>query len=324
MTDDSTEGLVKLQKGFALADATMPNESGAPQRIEGQPLPHVLDWGENYDIVDKKCTFETKAFGSGIELTDGTWKVIRTSVGFNADGDITGNDGVLDCSLDTLLGQVAAKSTSNSLYVSSGDILANYNWFKLCGVKLSLINWLVIVERDSSGGIQCMDEPVFQIRRVYTTAASQAVTDNNTVPLPLTVTTSDLQKGLHLHVPTHTDGWIHGKEFQRTTGDYYELRTFCQTTANNGANATSMGRIWCEVPNYMIQIRLCNIPVLTNIRFVVNYRIRMEAHWKCMVTNQGLYRVLGYPGPPPALRELKRLAGIEDDEPQENKIVKIN
>lgn len=324
MTDDSTEGLVKLQKGFALADVGMPSGGGVPQVVEGQPLPHVLDWGENYDIVDKKCTFETKSFATGIELTDGEWKTIRTSVGFNKDGAITGNDGVLDCSLDTLLGQVSTTSNNTSKYASSGDILANYNWFKLVGVKLSLINWMVVCERDSSGGIQCMDEPVFQIRRTYTTAASQTVTDNNTVPLPLTITTSDLQKGLHIHIPVHTDGWIHGKEFQRTTGDYYELRTFCQTAANNGASETSMGRIWCEVPNYLVQMRLCNIPILTNIRFVVNYRIRMEGWWKCMVSNQGLYRVLAYPGPPPSMRDLKRLAGIEDDEPQENKIVKIN
>lgn len=323
MTDDSTENLVKLQKGFALADAKMP-ESGVPQNIEGQPLPHILDWGENYDIVDKKCTFEARAYSTGLDLTDGAWNFISSGAGFDPTGTLKSSSGILDQQLDTLLGLIPATASNASTFTSSGDILANYNWFKLCGYKLSLINFMVVVERDSSGGVQFLDEPVFQIRRLYTIAADQAITVGNTVPLPLTVTTTDLQKGIHLHVPTHTQGWLHGKNFQRTSGDYYTVRQFCQSVFNGGADVNSMGRLICEVPNYYIGIKLANAPTLTNIKVTINYRVRVEGYWKCMVTNSGLYRVLAYPGPQPTMRDLKRLAGIEDDEPQENKIVKLN
>lgn len=279
MTDDSTELSNVITKQHALAEATTIQTMTDKQNLQNQPVAHNQQVDTKPDAITTDCYIQGKA--PVIEITDGTWKDIILYRIKNVTGKsskaLQQSDVAALIPMNYLLGIPHAEDKYDDAYslTYSGDYLGHYLWFKLNSVKFTSKNFMVLVERDTSGGIQLLDDVVFEVRRIYNKSPGEI---NNGEPENLiTHTLSDLSTGLGMDVPFMQIGYFGREELtfkqEISTGavknQYVGYFLLSHLIAPGNLEHSLM---LPTTPHWHYQIRAINLPAgLSNVRVFLSY-----------------------------------------------------
>lgn len=169
-----------------------------------------------------------------------------------------------------------------------------YIYGKLNGIKIHLKNFLVSVERDTSGGIQWKDEPVFEIQ--YVPIADTFSTSPGGLPRMNTYTyTTTLKEGIELGTNItmgiinrgqlagkvqNTDDPSKAYVFYPTLGEFLKGEILPIGNFTQDWDMSLFGSPQLHSIPYGISIRLINIPRgLSNIRVTLGYSAELKAFW---------------------------------------------
>lgn len=237
--------------------------------------------------------------------------------------------------LDITDGGSSTDSSTRTFDTYTGDQqLTYYPWNKWLGTKIQLKDFNFIVERDSSGGLQMLNDPKFEVffvpYRVDTNDGSNTVSFPN-IPSHLInkftgnrmITTFD--NGLDITISGRS-GWGEAPDLYRIEGDAGIVRYLTFGEWQNGSTPLSpqlvfdAGRqIQLDTPYYGVLFRWINRLVQTNVKVTMSYSIQIESTW------QGCFKSLMYdtfflPRPGVATAVPARVA---DEEP-ERKVRRLN
>lgn len=279
MTDDSTELSNAIAKDTALAEATTTPVMANTQNLQNQPTAHKQHLDTKPDVISSDCYIQGKA--PNIEITDGKWKDViiwrLKNVSGKTPNSVYTSDipGLLPCNY--LLGIPHAEDKYDDAYAPtySGDYLGHYLWFKINKIKFSCKNFMVLVERDTSGGIQLLDDVVFEVRRIYNKSPGEinAGEPENLV----THTLSDLANGLGMDVPFTQIGYVSKEDL-----------TYKQEISTGAVKNQYVGYFYLShliapgnlehalmlptFPQWHYQLRAVNLPAgLSNVRVFLSY-----------------------------------------------------
>lgn len=210
MTDDTTETHIIFQRSLALADATSFSDMADTNPIQNQPVAHHQHWDTKPDSVTSEVYIHGKM--QNIEVTDGKWKdlplyMLKYVTGKSPNQTSTSViPGALPCNY--LLGIPHAEDKYIDAYslTYSGDYMGHYLWFKLNHLKFQMKNFMVLVERDTSGGIQLLDDIVFEVRKIYVKTPGD-INDGEPENL-ITHTLTDLKRGIGMDIPISQTGYF--------------------------------------------------------------------------------------------------------------------
>lgn len=292
MMDDLVNELSsqRVRRETALADCTFSNQSKkmAQQVVGSASQPTSIGVHGQTDGIFKTaiCTMQIPQ----IDVTDRKWhtlmfgaEVVRTKDGMVE--MIANNIGTIN--LGMLMGIPPQQVTEAAhLYIPtfSGDEVRNYNFFKFKGFTFSWRNFAITVERDTSGGIQMLDDIVFQVRKRYQNLGY----GNNASDIeePMTVNLTDLNKGMQITLPLTQKGWIfHGELLYSLKGEdmknyisYYEVAHLLDAEGNFGEAS-----VWADFPLYNLEIRAMNLPVgVSNIKVYLNAVCEWKTEMYCL------------------------------------------
>lgn len=188
-------------------------------------------------------------------------------------------------------------TVNNTSYTTFDNTLYDqFTWGRLNNVNVKLGNFMVSVERDSSGGIQWKDEPVFEIQMVPVVQFRK--NGGYAAPfMPATTYTTTLKEGINMscnfnmglvsreNIParvrdkTSTGSnvyfiypevgeWLNGE--MRALKDNWEISWLLE----------NQGYPRVENVIYLYYIRLVNIPRgLTNVKVTLGYTAELKANW---------------------------------------------
>lgn len=234
-----------------------------------------------------------------IDITDGNWKTLPIWYDAALDwatGKLTdrpvGN--IFDLSMYTIMGGVHQSlgnpyDTTDAVATMDQNEMLHYTHGRLKNIGIHLKNFLVQVERDTSGGVQWKDEPVFEI---------QLFPVSNYLPSESSITSA---APAYCYTTTLKEGYKAGCSF--TCGVFEKAHSIAATlNINNVTYYTypSIGEWLCdEMPHpanlpslyyrgnpqvhglaYHAYIRLVNIPRgLSNIKVDLSYSAELIANW---------------------------------------------
>lgn len=321
-----------------MADATTTGDQ------RGTMETHNAEIGPGKGHLGIKVTADNRAFVfntpmPSIDVTDGKWKLLNlfqcarvSNAGIVELDNITN---LLQLSMENVLGQVNPKQTptgsadtGNMTYDNS--MFDEYTMGKLKSINISLKNFLVSVERDTSGGIQWKDEPIFEIMALPvwhfddgTTIHYQNVMGANTYSTTLK---EGFSTGLSFNMglaPRQTIAGILPEVITPPEKWYYTYPTLAEYIQGDGfSNARIVHRPtyngWCQVQDetYIYMIRLLNIPRgLSNIKVNVGYHSQMVVNWELRgrtiheAQNTTYFPFTGAPAPKPEVAALSLACG---------------
>lgn len=279
MTDDSTELSNAIAKDTALAEATTITAMTDTSNLQNQPTSHYQHIDTKPDAISSDVYIQGKA--PNIEITDGKWKDlilyrVRNVSSKTPNGIITSDiPGLIPCNY--LLGIPHDEDNYVDAYAPtySGDYLGHYLWFKFNYIKFSLKNFMVLVERDTSGGIQLLDDVVFEVRRIYNKSPG-AINEGEPENL-VTHTLSDLKKGLGMEIPFTQIGYVSKEDLtykqeitqgaikQQYVGYFYLSHLIVPANLEHALMLPNF-------PQWHYQLRAINLPAgLSNIRVYLSY-----------------------------------------------------
>lgn len=293
MTDDTSESHNIVQRSLALADCTFNNNNMAEQNVVDLAQSNHQKEAVYTNHTNKTVQFFTHA--AQIEVTDGLFKVVQLCKIWDLDSQkketYTNKDFLDEIPVNYLLGIENERGhLTNDIYepTISGDTLRHFNHFKLNWIKVSLENFSITAERDASGGIQIMDELIFEVcqftRENYGINYNSAILND-----PTARKKTNLKTGIQHTFDFTTLGWICRDDmiFQDTNGDtpplaihrYYWLQNIIGPHARSGilvANEPMCG--WA--------LRLLNGPIgVSNIRLFLNFTTSITSNWTARTVN---------------------------------------
>jgi hypothetical protein len=322
-TEENTTNTVAFANSTALAEQTM-SGPGSASGIQGEPVgaaehfvprPQVASW--TTVACQKQLLIqpdnapgllpiwrEYTAYGSRPQGEFSVWALPQVSVG-------------------TLLGLrgLEQTDTTNHDYVWYGNDRATlYQYLRLKRVRLELSNFLLIVERDASGGVQIVDPASWRIVKnfldgqVGPNEVTQTVAPHFIAPTPSIGQSNnswvtDLKRGLHSEhsittiggwvpyyrcywVSRNPDGtgiysypalgqWVQQLDAINAAGTTNELTSEFPTSIN-GQGAFFRSSMWLDHPGETFSIAVDNIPELTNVTFHLSYTSKIYADWEGM------------------------------------------
>lgn len=226
------------------------------------------------------------------EVTTPSWHDIPMNVfaGIRHKGDIndSGNSTSQNSDFDTWTGD---------------QELAYYPWNKWLGSKIQLKDFMFVVERDSSGGLQMLNDPKFEV--IYYPVSIANRTDSESYPYPEIVVPyakynghrfiTNFDQGLDINlsgksgwgVPTdmfhannvETDPFIRYlsfREWQQLSGESSTLSPLFEVIPRS---------IQLDSPYFAVAFRWINRLVQTNIKVTMSYSVQVESTWQGMFKN---------------------------------------
>lgn len=239
-----------------------------------------------------------------IDVTDGKWKILNlfNSVRVNNTGitEIINVTNLLQLSMENVLGQVNPKQTATGSADSGqmtydNSMFDEYTMGKLHNIKINLKNFLVSIERDSSGGIQWKDEPIFEIMALPVWHFDDGSTIHYQNVMSANTYSTTLKEGFSTGIsfnmglaPRQTVAGVLPELVIPPEKWYYVYPTLAEYIQGDGhANPKVSHRPtyngWCQVQDetYIYMIRLLNIPRgLTNIKVNLGYHAEMLVKWE--------------------------------------------
>lgn len=320
MTEDSINADVSIRynRGVALADFTyaitgMSGERSATTAV-GPSYVHIPSRPTAGNVT---ITRENR--GKTINFTDGKWKnvpIFKGSIHSTDDSKLnlyenvdftdlmsiplvyfSGGFNQADTDVEEMVKPFGRTVDTDT--VSNAVDINQYMWWKLRKVGCHLTNFLVQIERDTSGGVQWKDEPIFQIRSVPLTGTHEMLPmmeDGNVGyfgpfdNLATLIYMGNLNdRGLHMELNINA-GWTTRAAHLHTTKDgksyyspnlmqwfsYYYLQKYPADAWRREpvANPQLM-----DVP-YSLQIRCINIPSnVNNITASLSYMRTLYGEW---------------------------------------------
>lgn len=317
MNDDSLQETahVIVQRDIAQAEATTTGDNQDTEMSVPQPeigpastkVPTKLH--SNVDVT-------TQIFDSsyGIEVTDGNWKHLPVWACGTIDGTTIGWKDIYsyaEMTFDQLLGVPLAGKHSTESTAASSKItynqngIAKFNIGRLKESHVKLGNFTVTIERDSSGGVQMKDEPIFevQITPLKTLKRGQY---GDYPAYPSTTYLSTLKEGLTASFSVDS-GLLHIHELVKritVTGSptrywYQNMRDWLLNEEPAGVipEDTLPARPQLNSPIYHYWIRMVNVPRgLSNIKIYLNYTCELQSHWYCTQYLEDLLPIFPYYG----------------------------
>lgn len=301
-----------IRRSIALADATTTSDmAGTGADV---PQPELTPAKSNVPAkLTDNLNLTTQIFMTlpAIDVTDGNWKGIplwyqtkltdyaiqppKQELQRLVNPKEIRMDSFLGVASDLLLGTT---STDVNCRVTYSENRMDHFWTcKFKGFDITLGNFAMYIERDSSGGIQMKDDPVFEIQLVPIDNMASAGMDNPDVfgknNYPHTTYTTNLKEGLKVHVRheagiefTQRHVYIARNENNQRHYSYqtYEewmmnsLPPRCKDT-DNAKNLPARPRLL--TPMYRYWVRLMNAPRgLSNWRIHLAYTAELKSYWE--------------------------------------------
>lgn len=278
---------------------------------------HIPEIGPSSGHVPNKLAGDTFTFQSHqwlepVDVTDGNWHDLTIWRTMHAGGTANelatynvGNIGMIK--MQDIIGiprtdKMTSTAAPTSYVTGDSTMYYNYAYGALNSISVHLKNFLVTVERDSSGGIQWKDEPVFEVQvypidNILGRYVSNAVAWN-----PANVYTSTLKEGIKLGNSlnmslTPRDQYFGYKNTATTGIVYASYMTFGEFLReeffppSSGDIAVAWGdKIpWyahLHNPIYAVSVRIINIPRgLSNIKVTLSYSSELTSNWTLKARN---------------------------------------
>lgn len=284
----------------ALADATTMSDATSADNN------HIPELGPQHGHLPNKLVADTRTFQYNtwmqpIDVTTGNWVQLPLFKTHRVQGG-----GKLDTftvyalpqlSMEQIIGQVnvamdADDVANDSAYSYDNSMFKDYSWGKLKSIEVHCKNFLVSIERDSSGGIQWKDEPVFEVM-----AYPLLNWGDGSDPYRVLV---DSTQPVHTYTTTLKEGLKTGCSFDMGliyrpqcwgvlidgTDRYVKyLNLGCWINNSIPQNISGYVRrynphVQLQNPFYAYYIRLINIPRgLSNIKVNVGFSSELRVHW---------------------------------------------
>lgn len=282
----------------------MANNQGVPQVVDNIPGVHNHSVLNYPDIVTINNTCFAKAYNTFLDLTDGAWNTLTLSTARRSATGPSAVNNIYDLTLDRFLSiPDITDTTTGSPVQFSRPTAMMYSWFKFKSFHLKLKNFMVIVERDSTGGIQVMDEPIFEIRKIFSQLNNGSLAVGSIPTLGgQRFTMSDLQKGIDVNIPFTQINWLNAQDLGHVNGVevYNSLGEMTNSPQRVVVGSTItpavISMFALDTPNFNIQLRLANFPALTNVILGINYIWEMSCTVECMTSDAIITLVLPRPG----------------------------
>lgn len=164
----------------------------------------------------------------------------------------------------------------------SDGILKYHPYCQLLGAKIHLKNFMMTIERDSSGGVQMKDEPVFEIQDLptyYATNYFAATPGTIAACLSGNVKQSTLKDGITIPIDLSTNvTTINNLQFiDHSTSQALFIKDWVRNDVVNTGYWPIVPRL-NSVP-HLTSLRMINTPAATNIKAFLSYEIELEATW---------------------------------------------
>lgn len=304
--DSSAANDYRIATDIACADCTFAsnsnkmseNNTSVPVAVNTVVPCKLNSVTHDVDVINK---------GVHIDITDGKWHDIQVwkgrYVGNNSPSSVyeTDQPGLVPINVFLGIPHKEDKYVEPFDATYSGDIAIHYLFHKINNITFTMRNFCVVVERDTSGGVQLMDDLIFEVRRIYHNTPGES-----TFAIPessITSTLSDLNKGLSINIPLHTVGYLHKEDlyYQKKIvlngkEQIYVAYFMLAHIVESGNTMNSL--ILPQHPFYGYQIRCINLPAgLTNIKVNLGYVTDIKSN----ITSLGrIYKTkipfLQYPG----------------------------
>lgn len=253
-------------------------------------------------VSDSTC-FQFNSYMPPIDVTSGSWVPIWC--GKRDTSDINGKlteyhtQTLCQVSMEQVIGKantsmLGAGDITTSHWTFDNTLYNEYLWGKLKSVEAHLKNFLVTVERDSSGGVQWKDEPVFEVMAIPINNLGANDADGTIQfdpDLPPCTYTTTLKEGIKVYNSFDMGLFFRpnacstiGTGGQSRYATYPTLGQWIKGILRNGA-----ANLWPEAldpyvrinePFFAYWVRLINIPRgLSNIKVTLSYSWEFKSHW---------------------------------------------
>lgn len=303
-TNENNANSTLFASAVALADCTFGNQTTSMSDVS-VPVAHSADIPTKLNEVNREVDIIGK--GVTIDVTDGKWHDVILYKGRYVGNDspnvqfYTDNPGLVPVNVFLGIPHKEDKYVDPFDVTYSGDMSIHYQFHRINHIKFTCRNFCVVVERDTSGGVQIMDDLIFEVRRIYHYTPGETVTG---IPQSsITSTLADLNKGLSIDIPLFNVGWLHRDDMyyqknitQNAKSEIYVAYYLLAHLVDQGNSMNSL--MLPKTPFYGYQIRCLNLPAgLTNIKVNLGYITEV----KSQVSHLGrIYKTkvpfLQYPG----------------------------
>lgn len=181
--------------------------------------------------------------------------------------------------------------------------LAYYPWNKWLGTKIQLKDFMFVVERDSSGGLQMLNDPKFEV--IFYPVSILNRTDSSQYAYPDIIPPyakytgyrfiTNFDQGLDINISGKSGWGVPTDMFHvnSVTTDpfirYYSFREWQQLGGDDSTNTPLFEvvprQIQLDSPYFAVAFRWINRLVQTNIKVTMSYSIQLESTWQGMFKN---------------------------------------
>lgn len=257
-------------------------------------------------LASQSATFQQHRWMAPLDVTSGNWVNLPIFVDANFDVATEKTTARTVYTWPTL-GMDTVNGINNTLFIDntntndpSAEVTFERTWWnqymygRWKGIEFHLKNFLVSVERDTSGGIQWKDEPVFEVQYVpiYSTWDENA---SGVARMCAYTYTTTLKEGIKVGCQVNMGiisrlslfGKIRNADSPQkvyvkypTIGEFLKGELIPHLTAEQDWDPPLLGAPQLLSPPYGISIRLINIPRgLSNIKVSLGYSSEMKSHW---------------------------------------------
>lgn len=305
MTDDSLQADVHtiVQRGIALADCSYGGEGDQTGPTMSDPAPASA-------IVPTKITSSADVMPQilrtmeHLDVTDGNWTQLPLYMGTHIDPQ-TGSVSLekkwslRNFTMDSFLGvpnsaDKGGSSVDKQCRVTyTQNNIGKYLMGRLKEVEVTLGNFMVTVERASSGGIQMKDNPMFQVQ--VCPIRSYHAGDSFANPgYPNSTYLTDLKEGIKA-AASFDSGlfYLNDLVYKYDSPNppkiklytYGTLRDFIMNGYPDNIEDRPKNlppRVQMKSPLYRYWVRMVNVPRgVTDIKVYLSYTSQVRAHWFC-------------------------------------------
>lgn len=181
--------------------------------------------------------------------------------------------------------------------------LAYYPWNRWLGSKIQLKDFMFVIERDSSGGVQMINDPKFEVIFYPTSPFTRG--DSSQVAYPEIIQPyakyngyrfiTNFDQGLDINIAGKSGWGIPSDMFHvndvTPTGmiRYFSFREWQGITADDATTSPFFEviprQIQLDTPMYAVAFRWLNRLVQTNIKITMSYSVQVESTWQGMFKN---------------------------------------
>lgn len=287
MTDDSTSDIGGYLRDIALADCTFGETPKENINMSTEPTAKKTAIPEKLNHVVLQTCMRQKM--PPIELTDGKWKDLLLFQNLYVDTkgtkQLKNTDSMGAIPMNYFLGipHEENKYIDPLDATFTGDCVADYTHIKINKLGVACKNFVCLVERDASGGIQIMDNLIFEVRRLYQTSPNTEVNDG--IPEnSVTQVLSDLTNGLAIDIPMFSVGFLNKSDLvydiavtEANVKQNYNAYYYLSHMVSNGNLDNAL--MIPEYPFWHYQIRCINFPAgVSNVKLVLSYIIELYAN----------------------------------------------